>query len=253
MRDPPTPPCPERESACVPISLPTVAVQHAAQLIAWLVGWMIGIALGVIMAGLISQLFFAKRPPYHDHCETTGCRTWPRVRTDTVPNDLTGLSAKAWCVPHSIQESSVSALLDNFLVRAFLVAFLIILMVLFFNFLKKRKKMWDKYAGYLKIGPSMDKNYLKKEKKRREIKRFRRGLAIQEKIMRKLQQMEMKIRDMEDMIMKFAKKMTRRVTESECTSRSSSCICSRCHTPSPFSTEMDSHPTTEREREDRIC
>ncbi|XP_078279435.1 uncharacterized protein LOC144606865 isoform X2 [Rhinoraja longicauda] len=92
-------------------------------------------------------------------------------------------------------------------------------------------------------GSSSNKKYLKNEKKRKEIKRFRRGLAIQEKIMRKLQQMEMKIRDMEDMIMKFAKKMTRRVAGSECTSRSSSCICSRCHTPSVCSTEPESHRT----------
>ncbi|XP_043573313.1 uncharacterized protein LOC122563531 isoform X3 [Chiloscyllium plagiosum] len=106
------------------------------------------------------------------------------------------------------------------------------------------RKMWEKYACILKIGSTSTKKYMKSEKKRKEIKRFRRGLAIQEKIMRKLQQMEMKIRDMEDMIMKFAKKMTRRVAGSECTSRSSSCVCSRCHTPSVFSTEVDSHRTT---------
>ncbi|XP_038674434.1 uncharacterized protein LOC119977490 [Scyliorhinus canicula] len=201
------------------------------------------------MAALLSEFFSSRRNAHPDHCETTGCRAWQRVRTETIPNDFTSTSSKSWCAPHITQETDLSYILDNFLARAFLVACLIVLICFFINFIKKHRiqnmlmKMWEKYACILKMGSTSNKKYLKSEKKRKEIKRFRRGLAIQEKIMRKLQQMEMKIREMEEMIMKFAKKMTRRVTGSECTSRSSSCVCSRCHTPSVLSTELDSHRT----------
>ncbi|XP_032900806.1 uncharacterized protein LOC116988321 [Amblyraja radiata] len=201
------------------------------------------------MAALLSEFFSSRRPAPPEHCETTGCRAWQRVRTETIPNDFTSKPSRPWCMPQAVQENDLSFIFNNVMVRAFLVACLIIMICFCINYLKKSRiqntllKMWEKYACILKIGSSSNKKYQKNEKKRKEIKRFRRGLAIQEKIMRKLQQMEMKIRDMEDMIMKFAKKMTRRVTGSECTSRSSSCICSRCHTPSAFSTEPESHHT----------
>ncbi|XP_069751312.1 uncharacterized protein [Narcine bancroftii] len=201
------------------------------------------------MATFLSGLFSSRRTSHPDHCEATGCRSWHRARTEVISNDINSKPSKSWCLSQSSQGNDPNFILDYFLARAFLVACLIILICFCINCLKKRRiqntlmKIWQRYACILKIGSTSDKKYMKIEKRRKEIKRFRRGLAIQVKIVQKLQQMEMKIHDMEDMIMKFAKKMTWRVTGSECTSRSSSCVCSRCHSPSAFSTEAESHHT----------